>query len=339
MLRKKIILGLLGLSIIGGSMSASASILTDINNHWSRQNVSVLVDRGIVNGFPSGEFQPEGTMTTEAFVKMAVVSINSNVRNAKAGEYWFAPYLEKAIALGIVKSWEIKSPKEANVPIPRYQMARILVRAMEIKEKPISSGNLNAEVFSDLNNEKFDIFVRQAAAAGLVTGYPDGTFQGNKETTRAEASVMVHRLIDHSVRAETKLSLNAPSKEAYQKVLMEAERLRAKRVPYLYGGNSEDVGIDCSRYMQLIYAKAGINLPRTSSLQQTQGIGIRFSEAMPGDLLFFDLKTNYTGRTSHVGMYIGGNMMIHIGDAKYGIEHRTLSNWHHERMLAVRRVL
>jgi cell wall-associated NlpC family hydrolase len=83
-------------------------------------------------------------------------------------------------------------------------------------------------------------------------------------------------------------------------------------VPYVYGGASPR-GFDCSGLTQYVYGLLGISLPRTAQQQYNATTRISRSQAQPGDLVFF-----FTGGSvTHMGIYIGGNMMIaapHTGD-------------------------
>jgi len=73
-------------------------------------------------------------------------------------------------------------------------------------------------------------------------------------------------------------------------------------VPYVYGG-ATPAGFDCSGFVQYVYAQFGVALPHSSRLQG-QLPQIAPSAAVPGDIIVFD-------GGSHVGIYLGGNMMIH----------------------------
>lgn len=75
-------------------------------------------------------------------------------------------------------------------------------------------------------------------------------------------------------------------------------------VPYVWGGTSPGVGLDCSGLTQYAYAQAGINLPRVTYSQEGAGQVVPLSQIQPGDLVFY-----WNG--GHVALYIGGGQVIH----------------------------
>jgi cell wall-associated NlpC family hydrolase len=76
-------------------------------------------------------------------------------------------------------------------------------------------------------------------------------------------------------------------------------------VPYRYGG-ADPSGFDCSGFTMYVYAQFGVALPHSSSRQGSGGTAIAASAALPGDLVILD-------GGGHVGIYLGGNMMIDSG--------------------------
>jgi probable lipoprotein NlpC len=70
--------------------------------------------------------------------------------------------------------------------------------------------------------------------------------------------------------------------------------------PYVFGGTTRD-GMDCSALLQLSFADAGIDIPRSSNEQAAWGDPIKPTELQPGDFLFFGASPGSSVIT-HVGM-------------------------------------
>jgi peptidoglycan DL-endopeptidase CwlO len=74
--------------------------------------------------------------------------------------------------------------------------------------------------------------------------------------------------------------------------------------PYVWGGASPSVGFDCSGLVVWAYAQIGITLEHFTGDLWDEVDHIPYSEAQPGDLVFFYADIQ------HVGIYIGGGMMV-----------------------------
>ncbi|MCY7485145.1 MULTISPECIES: NlpC/P60 family protein [Paenibacillus] len=106
-------------------------------------------------------------------------------------------------------------------------------------------------------------------------------------------------------------------------------------VPYVWGGTSPS-GFDCSGYIQYIYRKHGVSLPRTS--REMYSAGYRVSNPIPGDLVFF---ASNGSTISHVGVYIGNNQYLNASSGKaYQVVVTSMSSaWSKRTYVGAKRVL
>src|SRR5205823_3407717 len=129
----------------------------------------------------------------------------------------------------------------------------------------------------------------------------------------------------------------ASASAAARRVVPDAEQYIG--VPYVYGGSSPR-GFDCSGFVQYVYARQGVDLPRTSRQMAGSGIAIsptRRSMAI-GDLMLF----TQGGRISHVAIYAGSGRFIHSSSSGGGVRYDDLNTqrgqWFADHLVAVRRV-
>lgn len=78
--------------------------------------------------------------------------------------------------------------------------------------------------------------------------------------------------------------------------------------PYVYGGNSLTKGVDCSGFTSQIFKNFDISLQRRSADQySSNGTKVKKADLQSGDLVFY----GYGSSVTHVGIYMGGNQVIH----------------------------
>ena len=101
-----------------------------------------------------------------------------------------------------------------------------------------------------------------------------------------------------------------------QKLLEDAKYFKGGK--YVWGGTTPE-GFDCSGYVQYLYKKHHINLPRTAWAQSKKGLSVNKEDIQKGDLLFFLTDKKRGIPITHVGIYIGNGEFIHAASKKEGI--------------------
>ena len=100
--------------------------------------------------------------------------------------------------------------------------------------------------------------------------------------------------------------------ETFAAMLAEAEKYLG--MPYVWGGSSPATSFDCSGFISWVLNHSGWNVGRmTANGLFNYCTPVSSTNAKPGDLIFFQ-GTYDTAGASHVGLYVGGGMMIHCGD-------------------------
>jgi cell wall-associated NlpC family hydrolase len=153
-----------------------------------------------------------------------------------------------------------------------------------------------------------------------------------------------------SVRAGTRSAARAPVARAPRRaetasasaarILATADSYLGKK--YVYGGDTPAVGFDCSGFVQYVFGRHGVYLPRTSRQQAGAGqvLSRKIASLKPGDLMLFSSKGV---RVDHVAIYAGNNRILHSSAGAGGVVYDDLTTprgkWYLARHVASRRVL
>lgn len=214
-------------------LPAAAAVSTDgsfsdIQGHWAQKEIEAAVREGWVDGYPDGTFRPEATITQAEFTKMLLAAnhltpgsktaewlkghtftMNSNYdcvrytpKFTDMGNHWLTKqgWTEVSIASGFLVPEDY--PKQIfhpNTPIYRYSIAVMTDRAMGLV---LPSMQPLAEPLTFTDQAQIQDwakgYVKQATSAGVLKGYPDGSFGPKRTATRAEAVVMVFRQLQYN---------------------------------------------------------------------------------------------------------------------------------------------
>lgn len=216
---------LLGLGIMSATLFINANVAFAISfidvpsNAWYKSSLQTLVNKKGIQGYEDGTFRPDIKMKQGEFIKMVVATINDELPIAQ-GEHWAMNYIREAEKLGYIDSGDCKTCTLDN-PINRYQMAKILVRVVEKQGETFESDlDKYKLLIKDFNKvpEEYKTYVLKAYSRGLLTGYEDNSFKGDRELNRAEATTVVVRIFDKTEREEPSLDDVKPVEEVISNV-------------------------------------------------------------------------------------------------------------------------
>lgn len=174
---------------------------TDTTNHWAANAISTLASRGIITGYPDGTFKPDNPVSRAEIVKMLVLATglqSSEGRTTFTDEIpaWAAPYIAVAVDHGLIAGYE-DGTFRSDEPLTREQLAVLVARVL-------GGGELQGGTtfFSDAGeiSDWAAPSVAYVVRLGVFQGYPDGTFRPKQAVTRAEAAMVILRLIEYLER-------------------------------------------------------------------------------------------------------------------------------------------
>ena len=132
----------------------------------------------------------------------------------------------------------------------------------------------------------------------------------------AAARQRAHRIVEAQEAAKKVGETYHISALDKQKLLEDAKYFKGGR--YVWGGTTPE-GFDCSGYVQYLYRKHNVNLPRTAWAQSKKGEVVEIENLQKGDLLFFLTDKKRGIPVTHVGIYMGNGNFIHAASKKKGI--------------------
>lgn len=138
-----------------------------------------------------------------------------------------------------------------------------------------------------------------AAAASQATQVSTNTDQTSTQNTSSQASQATN------TNSSASSSSSSTSYGTGAQAAISAAESQIG-IAYVWGGESEGSGFDCSGLTQWALAKAGVSIGRVTTAQESAGSRVSISQLQPGDLVFW----GSAGATYHVALYIGNNQYI-----------------------------
>lgn len=172
------------------------------SNAWYGSNLESMSSLGIINGYGDGNFGPKDNLTKAQYITM-LVRLLKEEPGAK-GQKWWDAYVNKAVELGIMKERDAADMEE---DISRQQMALYTERVLTLRGEDLRPDTgLESQIldWDDIIINKDQVL--KCYAAGILTGYPDGSFKGQNKLKRAEALVVLDRILRKEARKPAEVS-------------------------------------------------------------------------------------------------------------------------------------
>jgi hypothetical protein len=175
--------------------AARNAAFTDVRpSEWYFQYIEELAAKGLARGNPDGTYAPEAPLLIDEFLAFTLRTLGLDIPNAEG--YWALNYIKQALSLGLIDSGAYE---DYSVPVTREQIAETIVRA---SGENLSKYESFSGIFTDVSSSSKSEYILKAIELGVLAGYEDKTFRPKNPATRAEASVIVLRMIDPSYRLE-----------------------------------------------------------------------------------------------------------------------------------------
>lgn len=200
-------------------VSADIQSFSDLpREHWAYNDVAALTERGVINGYDDGSFQPDKVVTRAEWAKMFVIAGGINTEGLFvhlllessdiSEKHWASLYLVAAN-----NYFEPYHTNEGPEYRPEQGATREEAAVSLAKLKGYYSEDTSVlNTFGDKNkiSDNAKAYIAAAVENGLISGFDDNTFRPDKTVTRAEAAVMLSRAFAGTGNTEEIKTLHKP---------------------------------------------------------------------------------------------------------------------------------
>ena len=210
----------------------SAVNFTDITNHWAKDSIITLAERGVVNGVTDTQFMPDGEVTRAQYLKMIMEATGVATKPIREGECldadqndWYGEYLQGALDCGLIPKDMVigysesvdyivdengnathtkvtyKGAFNGDLPIKREEMAVLTQYMYQYTRTILTNAKANTENVADFADydkisEWAKTSVKQAVANGFMDGMDNNMFNPDLTATRAQAATVILRVLN-----------------------------------------------------------------------------------------------------------------------------------------------
>ncbi|PKM53305.1 MAG: hypothetical protein CVV00_13000 [Firmicutes bacterium HGW-Firmicutes-5] len=190
---KKLIAIILSLAISIPAFTISVSARSDIENHWAGNTIKEWMNMGLAGGYGDGSFKPDNSITRAEFMNLVNNAFGFNeeveIQFSDVTEgVWYYNVIQKAVAAGYLGGYPDGTMQPNNL-ISRQEAAIVIAKVKVLT--PNTDGGMNFTDSSEMASWSSG-YIGALVEAGLMGGYPDGSFKPTAQIKRAEAIVALN---------------------------------------------------------------------------------------------------------------------------------------------------
>ncbi len=181
--------------------------LTDIKGHWAEAGIMEMYARGVMIGYRDGSFRPKKQLTYLDGIVMldkmlwgeppkSDFETSGYLKDEFKIPEWAVGYIASALRHQIIYYSDLQKVAQAQ-PLTRQEIAVFIIRALELTGKTDAEKELRLP-FNDAKEipDQLKGYVSLVNELGIMTGFPNGDFKGNRTVSRAEMAKILNNIAD-----------------------------------------------------------------------------------------------------------------------------------------------
>ncbi len=189
----------LALTMVSTSAFAASVEFTDVpSSHWASSSIAEMADKGVVSGTGNNKYSPDLTVSYAQFATMIARSFYNDQIEGD-GDKWYSSFMATVEKVGVLEDTQVLGNDSlAETGINRYEMAQVMYNVMSQKGVSIPN-NFDASKIGDWSSipANYRKAVSACYSLGTLSGTDSsGTFSGTTMMTRAQAAVVMDRLLE-----------------------------------------------------------------------------------------------------------------------------------------------
>ena len=181
------------------SSTALAAVPSDIGGHWAQGTIIQWTSKGYISGYEDGTFKPDNSITRAEFVRL----VNQSMGYTKTGNvyfsdvsssYWGYNDIQKGVAAGYVRG-DGNGKFRPNDPVSRQEAAVMIAQICGLGQDYSAAAKYTDYRYIPSWAAGY---VGAVSKAGIMSGYPDGDFKGDRYLSRAEAVIALDKALNYN---------------------------------------------------------------------------------------------------------------------------------------------